>query len=118
VIAVSLLPIPSRIALLSAEREELSRYPLERLAGIVRDVRFRCTSCGRCCTRAFNGHVFLLDRDVVAVRKIDPDALEPAPDPEFCDQNGILYVSGYALKVKDDSRGIVLVFGKQPVPDL
>ena len=105
VIAVSLLPIPSRIALLSTEREELSRYPLERLAGIVRDVRFRCTSCGRCCTRAFNGHVFLLDRDVAVVRKIDPDALEPAPDPEFCDQNGILYVSGYALKVKDDREG-------------
>ena len=105
VIAVSLLPIPSRIAALAAEQDALSQYPQERLAGIIRDVRFRCTSCGRCCTRAFNGHVFLLDRDVVAVRKIDPCAVEPAPDPEFCDQNGVFYVSGYALKVKNDQDG-------------
>jgi uncharacterized protein len=105
VIAVSLLPIPSRISALAAERDALSLYPEERFSGIIRDVRFRCTSCGKCCTRAFNGHVFLLDRDVAAVRSIDPCALEPAPDPEFCDQNGIFYVSGYALKVKNDPDG-------------
>jgi uncharacterized protein len=105
VIAVSLLPIPARITALAAERDALSLYPQERLADIIQDVHFRCTSCGKCCTRAFNGHVFLLDRDVGAVRNIDHRALEPAPDPEFCDQNGIFYVSGYALKVKNDPDG-------------
>jgi uncharacterized protein len=42
---------------------------------------------------------------VTSVRTIDPDALEPAPDPEFCDQNGTFYVSGYALKARDDEPG-------------
>jgi Fe-S-cluster containining protein len=52
-----------------------------------------------------NGHIFLLDRDVTKVKKIDPDAFEPAPNPEFCDQKGIFYVSGYALRMKDDEPG-------------
>jgi uncharacterized protein len=42
---------------------------------------------------------------VTAARAIDPGALEPAPDPEFCDQNGTFYVSGYALKAKEDETG-------------
>jgi uncharacterized protein len=71
----------------------------------IREIGFRCTSCAKCCTRKFNGHVFLLDRDVKAIRASDPDALEPAPGPEFCDQNGIFYVSGYALRVRDDDAG-------------
>ena len=104
-IVVSLVPIPYRIEALTQEQHALFEYPPDRLAGIVRDVGFRCTNCAKCCTRAFNGHVFLLDRDVASVREIDPGALEPAPDPEFCDQNGIFYVSGYALKVKDDPDG-------------
>jgi Fe-S-cluster containining protein len=78
---------------------------VERLAGIIRDIRFRCTSCAKCCTRAFNGHVFLLDRDVTAVKGVDPAALEPAPAPEFCDLNGVFYVSGYALRTQDDGAG-------------
>jgi len=49
--------------------------------------------------------VFLLDRDVTVVKAIDPAALEPAPAPEFCDQNGIFYVSGYALRTQDDNDG-------------
>lgn len=102
---ISLIPIPYRIAALTQERNSLYEYPLERLAGIIRDIRFRCTSCAKCCTRSFNGHVFLLDRDVRAVREIDPDALQPAPGPEFCDQNGVFYVSGYALRVQDDTAG-------------
>ena len=105
VIAVSLVPIPFRIAALMQERNSLFEYPLERLTGIIRDVGFRCTCCAKCCTRTFNGHVFLLDRDVTAVKKIDPAALEPAPDPEFCDQNGTFYVSGYALRAKADEPG-------------
>jgi uncharacterized protein len=105
VIAVSLVPIPFRIAALVQEQKSLLEYPSEKLADIIRDIRFRCTLCAKCCTRTFNGHVFLLDKDVAAVRKIDPDAIEPAPDPEFCDQNGTFYVSGYALRAKDDEAG-------------
>lgn len=77
---------------------------MERLAGIIREIGFQCTSCAKCCTRAFNGHVFLLDRDVTALKAIDPAALEPAPAPEFCDQNGIFYVSGYAIRIQDDEK--------------
>ncbi|MDD1693509.1 MAG: YkgJ family cysteine cluster protein [Methanoregula sp.] len=104
-ISVSLVPIPFRISALTQERNSLFEYPMERLAGIIKDIGFRCTACAKCCTRSFNGHVFLLDRDVTTVKKIDPDAIEPAPDPEFCDQNGTFYVSGYALKSKDDETG-------------
>ena len=102
---ISLVPIPLRIAALVQERNSLFEYPQKRLAEIIRDIRFRCTCCAHCCTRAFNGHVFLLDRDVAVVRGIEPDAIEPAPDPEFCDQNGTFYVSGYALRAKDDDAG-------------
>ena len=78
---------------------------MEHLAGVIKEIGFRCISCAKCCTRAFNGHVFLLDRDVTAVKAIDPAAIEPAPAPEFCDQNGIFYVSGYALRTLDDEKG-------------
>lgn len=72
---------------------------------VIKEIGFRCTGCAKCCTRVFNGHVFLLDRDVTALKTIDPDACEPAPEPEFCDQNGTFYVSGYALRAKDDESG-------------
>jgi Fe-S-cluster containining protein len=99
------MPIPSRIAAAELELSELLAYPEERLAAIIKKVGFRCDCCSKCCTRAFNGHVFLLDRDVAVARKIDPESVEPAPYPEFCDQNGTFYVSGYALKAKDDDCG-------------
>ena len=102
---VSLTPIPLRIAALTRERNRLFEYPVERLAGIIREIGFACTSCAKCCTREFNGHVFLLDRDVTAVKAIDPSALEPAPAPEFCDQHGTFYVSGYALRTKEEDAG-------------
>lgn len=105
VVAVSLLPIPHRIAALTREQQSLLAYPLEDLARIIREIGFGCTACARCCTRSFNGHVFLLDREVTAVKAIDPAALEPAPDPEFCDQNGTYYVSGYALRVQPGKEG-------------
>jgi len=105
VIPVSLTPIPLRIAALTQERNSLLEYPVEKLAGVIRGIGFRCVSCSKCCTRAFNGHVFLLDRDVSSVKSLDPEALEPAPAPEFCDQNGIFYVSGYALRTQDDTSG-------------
>jgi Fe-S-cluster containining protein len=87
---------------LTREQNSLFEYPLERLAEVIREVGFSCTCCGRCCTRAFNGHVFLLDHDAEKIRLIDPDAIEPAPDPEFCDQKGTFYVSGYALRSQGD----------------
>jgi hypothetical protein len=105
VVPVSLIPIPLRIAALIQERNSLLEYPIERLASVIREIGFQCSSCAKCCTRAFNGHVFLLDRDVTAVKKIDPAAIEPAPAPEFCDQNGIFYVSGYAIRIQDDNEG-------------
>ena len=104
-IHVSLTPIPLRIAALTQERNSLLEYPVERLAGVIQRIGFRCISCAKCCTRAFNGHVFLLDRDVTLLKALEPAALEPAPAPEFCDQNGIFYVSGYALRTLDDTRG-------------
>lgn len=99
------VPLPYRIVALLQERNRLFAYPLERVASDIWSARFRCTSCGACCTRAVNNHIFLLNRDVETVKTIDPDAYEPAPDPEFCDQNGMLYVSGYALRMKDDPHG-------------
>jgi hypothetical protein len=105
VIHVSLTPIPLRIAALIQERNSLLEYPVERLAGVIQRIGFRCVSCAKCCTREFNGHVFLLDRDVTSLKTFDPAALEPAPAPEFCDQNGIFYVSGYAVRTRDDPRG-------------
>lgn len=102
---ISLIPIPTRIQALIKEREALSEYPIEILSKVIQDVGFKCDYCASCCTRAFNGHVFLLDRDVEVVKDIDSAALEPAPDPEFCDKNGIFYVSGYALRSKGDPSG-------------
>jgi Fe-S-cluster containining protein len=94
-----------RIAALTQERNRLFEFPINKLAECIKEIGFRCTSCAKCCTRVFNGHVFLLDRDVTALKAIDPAALEPAPAPEFCDQNGIFYVSGYALRTQDDDAG-------------
>jgi len=99
------IPIPYRIIALIQERNRLFSYPLERVAGDIWSAKFRCTSCGACCTKAVNNHIFLLEGDVERVKTIDPGAYEPAPDPEFCDQNGMLYVSGYALKMKNDAAG-------------
>jgi uncharacterized protein len=99
------IPVPYRIVALMQEQNRLFAYPLEILANEIRSTMFRCNCCGACCTRGINCHIFLLDRDVAAVRQIDPAACEPAPDPEFCDQNGMLYVSGYALKMKNDAHG-------------
>jgi Fe-S-cluster containining protein len=94
-----------RIAALTQERNRLFEFSTKKLAECIKEIGFRCTSCAKCCTRVFNGHVFLLDRDVTALKAIDPAALEPAPAPEFCDQNGIFYVSGYALRTHDDNAG-------------
>ncbi len=91
---------------------DLEQYPLEDLAGIIRDVGFSCTNCTRCCTRDYNGHVFLLDCDVDRIREIEPSSLVPAPGFEFCDQNGHFYVSGYALSVQSGGDCIFLSEGR------
>lgn len=87
---------------LNTEREALLAYPEADLATLIQDVGFSCTCCGRCCTREFNGHVLLLDEDTRRVREIAPEALIPAPYFEFCDNTGVLYTSGYTLRIKDD----------------
>jgi len=99
------VPLPYRIVALMQERNRLFAFPLEDLAEEIRATGFRCNACGTCCTRAVNNHIFLLDHDVAELETIDPAAYEPAPDPEFCDQNGRLYVSGYALRMKNDPPG-------------
>lgn len=101
-ITTSSVPIPYRIIALLQERNRLFEYSSEQLANEIRATGFRCNQCGMCCTRAVNSHIFLLDHDVVIVKSIDPAAFEPAPDPEFCDQNGTLYSSGFALCMKKD----------------
>src|SRR5208337_1282080 len=99
------VPLPCRIVALMQERNRLFGYPLETLADEIRQIGFTCSRCGTCCTRAVNRHIFLLDKDVDRARSIDSGAFEPAPAPEFCDQNGTLYVSGYALRMHDDDGG-------------
>lgn len=96
------------IADLEAEIGALHDYPDADLVRIIREVGFSCTCCGRCCTREFNDHVFLLDNDAEQMKAIDPAALMPAPYFEFCDQNGMFYVSGYALRTQDDGRCVFL----------
>ena len=99
------VPIPYRIVALVQERNRLFAFPPERMANEIQATGFRCNCCGACCTHAVNGHVFLLDQEIATVKTIDEKACEPAPGPEFCDQDGVLYVSGYALRVQDDACG-------------
>jgi len=105
VASITLVPIAERILADEKEIALLLAFPTEHLASIIHEIGFSCTCCAQCCTRSFNDHVFLLDRDTTIVRGIDPDALEPAPLFEFCDQYGVFYVSGYALRAKEDSTG-------------
>ncbi len=102
---MSLTPIPELISERRKDLKDLREYPEHRLAGIIKEIGFTCTSCAQCCTRAFNDHVFLLDSDAKRILEIDPSALEPAPYYEFCDRNGTFYVAGYALRAQDDDAG-------------
>ncbi len=90
------------------EIKALQAYPDEELIAIIKEVGFKCDFCARCCTQEFNDHVFLLDEDLESVREADPDAVEPAPYYELCDQHGNFYVSGYALKTQKDGSCIFL----------
>ncbi|MBT8507937.1 Fe-S oxidoreductase [Methanomicrobiaceae archaeon CYW5] len=90
------------------ELDALRAYPVEEFVGAVAEIGFGCDCCSRCCTRAFNDHVFLLEEDAVRAQEIDPASLVPAPYYEACDQNGTFYVSGYALRTREDGRCIFL----------
>lgn len=98
----------SHILMLRQDEAALLAYPKETLNGIIRDVGFACDGCGRCCTASCNGHVFLLEDDLPYLLKHHPEALIPAPDFEYGDSDGTLYVSGYALRVHEDGRCIFL----------
>lgn len=90
------------------ELEAMLAYPDEKLVSIIREVGFECDMCARCCTKQFNDHVFLLDKDTEFIKSIDPNLITPAPYCEFCDQNGRFYVSGYALRTKEDGSCVML----------
>ncbi len=113
--------IEDQITFFRGELKGVKEYSNDELCSIIKEVGFECDLCGRCCTREFNDHVFLLEKDVSVIRDIDPDGLEPAPYPEYCDQNGNFYVSGYALRVKEDGSCIFLnennkcrIYNKRP----
>jgi Fe-S-cluster containining protein len=100
--------ISQKIEQCSTDLDDLARFPEDEFIGIIGDVGFSCTCCGRCCTREFNGHVFLLDDDVEQCLYIDAGALIPAPGFELCDQHGNFYVSGYALRCRENGDCIFL----------
>ncbi|SES62808.1 hypothetical protein SAMN04488587_0157 [Methanococcoides vulcani] len=90
------------------ELEAMLAYPDEKLIDIIKEVGFECDLCARCCTKEFNDHVFLLDKDTEFIKSIDLGLIKPAPYYEFCDQNGRFYVSGYALRTKEDGSCVML----------
>lgn len=90
------------------ELEGVQTYPMDELVSIIKEVGFECDFCARCCTRQFNDHVFLLTEDATRMKTLSSDVLEPAPYYELCDQQGRFYVSGYALKAKEDGSCIFL----------
>ncbi len=104
--------IETRIDELRAELSGVADYPDDEFAAIVRDLGFACDCCGRCCTSEYNGHVFLLDADAAKIRALDPAALVPAPDFDFCDQHGRFYVAGFALRTNPDGSCIFLADGR------
>ena len=104
----SMKGITERIDDLSEELSMLLAYDMEELSGIIKDVGFSCTLCGRCCTREFNDHVFLLDEDVERAKCIKPDSIVPAPYFDLCDNEGDFYVCGYALRSKENGDCIFL----------
>jgi uncharacterized protein len=101
-------PIEFRLADAQEELAGLKDFSDSEFVSIIKELGFKCELCARCCTKEFNDHVFLLDADVDAIRKTNPEAITPAPYPEFCDQKGRFYVSGYALKTNPDGSCIFL----------
>ncbi|SFM41139.1 YkgJ family cysteine cluster protein [Methanolobus profundi] len=100
--------IEDQLGTVNEELEGVQDYPMDGLVSIIKEVGFECDFCARCCTRQFNDHVFLLTDDALRMTEISSDVLEPAPYYELCDQKGRFYVSGYALKAKEDGSCIFL----------
>jgi Fe-S-cluster containining protein len=100
--------IETRLAETQEELVGLKDFSDPEFVGIIKELGFKCELCARCCTKEFNDHVFLLDTDLAIIKNIDPGALTPAPYPEFCDQKGRFYVSGYTLNTKLDGSCIFL----------
>jgi len=100
--------IEFRLAELREDLAGLKNFPDLEFISIIKELGFKCELCARCCTKEFNDHVFLLDSDLAIIKEIDPDAITPAPYPEFCDQEGRFYVSGYGLKANPDGSCIFL----------
>lgn len=82
-----------------------SNIPSNGLPGASRQPDSPCELCAECCTQHITREIFLLDHDVTELEQIDPDSLEPAPHPEFCDQHGTLYTSGYSIRMKTKNPG-------------
>lgn len=93
---------------LRGELEQLRAFPKQKLTNIIREVGFSCSCCGKCCTKEFNGHVFLLSSDSNRLREFAPEALVPAPDFPYSDSEGNFYVSGYALRTKENGDCVFL----------
>ncbi|MCK9314417.1 MAG: YkgJ family cysteine cluster protein [Methanocorpusculum sp.] len=93
---------------LEEELSLLKNYPKKNLEEIIKEVGFSCTCCGKCCTKAFNGHVFLLSADAKRLKEFSPESLMPAPDFPYSDPSGNFYVSGYALKTKENGDCVFL----------
>ncbi|MDD5615436.1 MAG: YkgJ family cysteine cluster protein [Candidatus Methanoperedens sp.] len=88
-------------------------FPDDRFEEIIREVGFVCDLCGRCCTREFNDHVFLLDDDAKRIIEVaGREVLRPAPYYEFCDNLGRFYVMGYALRNKSNGDCIFYLGGR------
>ena len=86
----------------------LTKYPREDLEKIIKEIGFSCTCCGKCCTKAFNGHVFLLSEDANRLKMFSPESMIPAPDFPYSDPSGNFYVSGYALKTQENGDCVFL----------
>jgi Fe-S-cluster containining protein len=88
-------------------------FPDDNFEEIIREVGFVCDLCGRCCTREFNDHVFLLDDDAERIIEVaGREVLQPAPYYEFCDNLGRFYVMGYALRSKSKGDCIFYTGGR------
>ncbi len=95
----------SDLTYFTGEEKALAEYSQSHFLEIIQDVGFECDLCGKCCTRVFNDHVYLLQEDASRIFEIDPDAVIPSPYFDFCDQDGNFYVSGYSLKSQNDDAG-------------
>lgn len=100
--------IQEQIILGKKELEDLYKYPSKMLVDIIKEVGFSCECCAKCCSNEFNDHVFVLNVEVIRIKSIIPEVLIPAPYFEFCDNNGVFYVSGYSLATRNDGTCVFL----------